>query len=124
MTLCFIYLLFYFMELSSTSTRCVNLHKDDKIFCFFFSSHTHTETKKELCQTQKKITIVSFGFFSFCSRTVSTLSPISFYICVFECLSVTPENSSPPISLSTQQINQPKFEKKKTKNKIVIYKKR
>lgn len=89
MTLCFIYLLFYFMELSSTSTRCVNLHKDDKFFLFFFSSsHTHTETKKELCQTQKKITVVSFGFLSFCSRTVSTLSLSPRFLSIFVCLNV------------------------------------
>jgi hypothetical protein len=113
------------MELSSTSTRCVNLHKDDKIFCFFFQlTHTHRNKKRIVSNTEENNDRFFWFFFFLFSDRFNSLSLPDFFL--FVCLNVwawLPKTAPPPISLSTQQINQPKFEKKK-KNKIVIYKKR
>ena len=87
------------------------------IHYFVFSAHTHTETKKELCQTQKKITVVSFFFFLFFLGPFQLSLPDFF---LFVCLNVWAwlPKTAPPISLSTQQTNQPK----KTKTKLLFIK--
>jgi hypothetical protein len=87
MTLCFIYLLFYFMELSSTSTRCVNLHKDDKIFCFFFQlTHTHRNKKRIVSNTEENNDRFFWFFFFLFSDRFNSLSLPDFFL--FVCLNV------------------------------------
>ena len=87
-------------------------------------TRTHGNTKqKKNCVKHKKVKrkTVRFSIFSyrFSQLSLSLFPDFFLYICVFECLSVTPDNSSPnPFQLSTQK------KKKKLRKKFVIYKKR